>query len=226
MRHPFPFSAGIVGAALFALFASAPARAASVVFDVSGSARAFANTLSPTDIDNTVPITTFPGSGSVEADEPISLVSAKTTWTLTETPDLARFDFALFGFGGRGGDATAEGKIKFKTLNPGRFKLLVRFLTDYGNTSFGDIDGQRETFSFNFMNPAPGGEKVLEGDLPAGEHEFTAFSGAGQTRSNPLRADGNVTLEVTPIPLPPALVPGAIVLGGVAIQTWRRRVMR
>src|SRR5688572_10232172 len=110
MRPVSPLPSGIVvAAALVALLlmTTRSALAAPVVFDVSGSARAFANTLSPTDIDNTVPITVFPGSGSVEDDEPVSLVSAKTTWTLTESPDLARFDFALFGFGGRGGDATA-----------------------------------------------------------------------------------------------------------------------
>ena len=215
----------VLGIATFALINNTSA--APIVFNLNGTAHVLAS--APANIEKTAPITSL-GSGSLDADDPISLISAHTAWTLTADDNAAHLQFDLQAFGGRGGEGTADGSLKFTTAQKTHFKLAARFLTDYGASSFGDIDGQRVGFSFNFMNPEPGGEKTLEGDLEAGEHTFLASSFAPQTRSNPLRGDGSVSLDlsaqVAAIPLPPALVPGAIVLVGLGLPFVKRRLRK
>jgi len=214
--------------AAITLLVARPAVAGPIVSDISGSAHVLAHNLTPPDIEKSTAISGL-GSGSLSADDPVSLVSASNAWTLTESPSGAHFQFDLAAFGGRGGEGTADGNIKFTTHAKGHFKLLVRFLTDYGVRSFGDIDGQRAEFIFNFQNPEPGGEKTLEGDLDAGDHLFTASTFAPQTRSNPLRSDGSVSLDLAPgdvtaIPLPAAFYPGSILLACVALWIGARRL--
>jgi len=70
---------------------------------------------------------------------------------------------------------------------------------------------------------------ALEGDLDAGDHTFTASTFAPQTRSNPLRSDGSVSLDLAPgdvtaIPLPAAFYPGSILLACVALWIGARRL--
>ena len=196
------------------LMLSGLARAGPVLFPVDGTGNVHVQDVIPPELDKVASITST-GTGAIDLVGP-SDTAAGLKWDLSSTSNSARMEFDLSAFGGQAGQGTSDATVKFRTDVPAHYQLRVRFPELYGNRSFGEIDGKQVGFEFNFMDPAPGGEKSIAGDLAAGDHELLVQSFAAQTRSNPLRSDGSIVLNVTAVPLPAALYPGLAVLGSIA----------